>query len=125
MVTDLSRTAAAELVDAGEVTVDGRVVTSRAHRVPEGAVVDVNSDGRSPSPDRWRTRRSSLHFVHVDADVVVVDKQPGLVVHPGAGNDTGTLVNGLLAHFPGDRHGGPARPARHRAPARQGHTPGC
>ena len=39
-------------------------------------------------------------IVHVDDDVVVVDKPAGLVVHPGAGNPDGTLVNGLLARFP-------------------------
>ena len=38
--------------------------------------------------------------VHVDDDVIVVDKPPGLVVHPGAGNPDGTLVNGLLHRFP-------------------------
>ena len=38
--------------------------------------------------------------VHVDDDVIVVDKPAGLVVHPGAGNPDGTLVNGLLARFP-------------------------
>ena len=39
-------------------------------------------------------------IVHVDDDVIVIDKPAGLVVHPGAGNATGTLVNGLLAQFP-------------------------
>jgi len=100
MVTDLSRTAAAELVDAGEVTVDGRVVTARSHRVPEGAIVEVDSDGPVAPVGPVGDAGVELHLVHVDDDVVVVDKQPGLVVHPGAGNHDGTLVNGLLARFP-------------------------
>jgi 23S rRNA pseudouridine1911/1915/1917 synthase len=41
-----------------------------------------------------------VDVVYEDADVLVVDKPPGLVVHPGAGNQTGTLVNGLLARYP-------------------------
>ncbi|MFP5489137.1 MAG: RluA family pseudouridine synthase, partial [Acidimicrobiia bacterium] len=60
---------------------------------------------QAPGPD------PSVEFavVHVDDDVIVVDKPAGLVVHPGAGNPDGTLVNGLLARFPeiatvGDPH---------------------
>jgi 23S rRNA pseudouridine1911/1915/1917 synthase len=41
-----------------------------------------------------------LDLVHVDDHVIVVDKQPGLVVHPGAGNPTGTLAHGIVARFP-------------------------
>ena len=51
----------------------------------------------------------------------MVDKPAGLVVHPGAGNPTGTLVQGLLARYPELAVGGRPGPARHRAPARQGH----
>ena len=50
-------------------------------------------------------------MVHADADVIVVDKPAGLVVHPGAGNEGGTLVNGLLHAFPElAAVGDPARP---------------
>ncbi len=56
-----------------------------------------------------------------DDDVVVVAKPAGLVVHPGAGNATGTLVNGLLARFPEIATvGDPMRPG-HRAPPRPRH----
>ena len=51
---------------------------------------------RSPGP----SRTSTCAVVHDDDAVIVVDKPAGLVVHPGAGNPTGTLVNGLLARFP-------------------------
>ena len=40
----------------------------------------------------------ALHIVHEDKDLIVIDKPAGLVVHPGAGNETGTLVNALIAH---------------------------
>lgn len=53
-----------------------------------------------------------LNIVYEDEDVVVIEKQPGLVVHPGVGNWTGTLVNGLLYHFQGmkTRDGQEAKP---------------
>jgi 23S rRNA pseudouridine1911/1915/1917 synthase len=65
-----------------------------------GQVVEVDPDAfpttGPPGPDR------SVEFtvVHVDDTVIVVDKPPGLVVHPGPGNADGTLVNGLLARYP-------------------------
>ena len=59
--------------------------------------------------------------VHVDDDVIVVDKPAGLVVHPGAGHPDGTLVNGLLARFPEIAGvGEPHRPG-HRPPPRRRH----
>lgn len=53
-----------------------------------------------------------LNIVYEDEDVIVIEKQPGLVVHPGVGNWTGTLVNGLLYHFQGmkTRDGQEAKP---------------
>jgi 23S rRNA pseudouridine1911/1915/1917 synthase len=53
-----------------------------------------------------------INIVYEDEDVLVVEKQPGLVVHPGVGNWTGTLVNGLLYHFQGmkTRGGEEAKP---------------
>ena len=59
-----------------------------------------------------------LKIVHEDADVIVIDKPAGLVVHPGAGQPDRTLLNALLAHAPA--LAGVPR-AGHRAPARQGH----
>ena len=75
----------------------------------------------------WCPRRESLAFrpeamalaiVFEDEHLLVLDKPAGLVVHPAAGNWSGTLLNGLLAHH-ADAATAAAR--RHRAPARQGH----
>ena len=87
------------------------------------------TDPRSPAGRRraWRPSRASASRSSTPTTTVaVVDKPAGLVVHPGAGHDEGTLVGGLLARFPdlaaaGGRGRVPTRPARHRAPARQGH----
>jgi 23S rRNA pseudouridine1911/1915/1917 synthase len=54
-----------------------------------------------PAPDAVpRAQRMPLKVVHEDAELIVIDKPAGLVVHPGAGQPDGTLMNGLLAHAP-------------------------
>jgi len=100
LVAGCSRAEAAALVDAGAVAVGGRAVTTRSHRVVEGDVLDVEvppapaDDGPAPDP------AVPVPVVYEDADLVVVDKPAGLVVHPGAGQPAGTLVHGLLARYP-------------------------
>ena len=100
LVTDASRSDAAALVNAGGVLVDGEVITSGKQRLQLGQVIDVDESklpiAEAPAAD------PTIEFtvVYDDADVIVVDKPAGLVVHPGAGNASGTLVNGLLARYP-------------------------
>ena len=99
LVADVSRSVAARLVAEGGVRLDGAVITSGARRVATGEslAVDVGSrDDPVPLPDM------DVGFTPVfeDQDVIVVDKPAGLVVHPGAGHDRATLVNGLLARYP-------------------------
>jgi 23S rRNA pseudouridine1911/1915/1917 synthase len=100
MMTDLSRSDAAKTIAAAGVEVDGEIALSGKVRLVEGHVVTVDPAkypvDELPGPD------DSIEFgiVHADDQVIVVDKPPGLVVHPGAGNPTGTLANGLLAKFP-------------------------
>ncbi|MGH9301082.1 MAG: RluA family pseudouridine synthase [Acidimicrobiales bacterium] len=99
-LTDLPRSAVADLVSSGCVLVGGRIVVQRSERVHEEAWLEVNTQGanqsRSPVPDD----RVEFEVVHADEDLIIVDKPAGLVVHPGAGNPAGTLVNGLLRRFP-------------------------
>ncbi|HEV7525582.1 MAG TPA: RluA family pseudouridine synthase [Acidimicrobiia bacterium] len=110
-LTGWPRAAVQQLIDAGGVLVDGRVV-AKSHRLQEGSVLEVleepplESDFRpEPEPD------VAVDARFVDDDVVVVAKPAGLVVHPGAGHASGTLVNGLLARFPGiESIGDPLRP---------------
>ena len=87
------------LIDGGGVLVDGRPV-SKSHRLHEGDVLEVLDE---PPPDTDRLPEADptveLDLRHTDDDVIVVAKPAGLVVHPGAGHATGTLVNGLLARF--------------------------
>ncbi len=99
MVANVSRAAAAQLIAAGRVLVDGAPVVAGRTPLREGATLSVLLAGARDSgvaPD------SDVRFVvvHEDDLVAVVDKPAGLVVHPGAGHDSGTLVGGLLARFP-------------------------
>jgi len=102
MVTSASRAEAADLVSSGKVRVDGSVVTTRSRRLEEGQRVEADTAGLLA--DRSAGVRPEpgvdVDVVHEDEGVIVVDKPAGLVVHPGAGNDTGTLVAGLLARYP-------------------------
>jgi len=109
-VTGVSRSVAASLIDSGAVELDGRVERSAKVRVVEGASLTVEVPDEQPHrviPDTT----IAIDVVHEDADVLVVDKPAGVVVHPGAGNSSGTLVHGLVARFPEIATvGDPARP---------------
>ena len=100
LLGDVSRSRASAALEAERVTLDGKVVTLRSHRVREGEELTVTGferdDVGAPDPDAT----VPVVLLHADEDVLVVDKPAGLVVHPGAGNRTGTLVNGLLASHP-------------------------
>jgi 23S rRNA pseudouridine1911/1915/1917 synthase len=112
LIGDLSRAEAAATIVAGGVRVDGAPADSGKIRLQEGQVVEVDPSA-VPQP-LVPTADPDVAFgvVYEDADVIVVDKPAGLVVHPGAGNMDGTLVSGLLARYPDiDGVGGdPIRP---------------
>ncbi|MCB0972137.1 MAG: RluA family pseudouridine synthase, partial [Acidimicrobiales bacterium] len=100
MLTDCSRAEAAELVADGAVQVDGEVVTRGADRLAVGMQVDIEVPAATRAELPASDPTVALAVVHEDPDVVVIDKPADLVVHPGAGNPDGTLVNGLLARYP-------------------------
>jgi 23S rRNA pseudouridine1911/1915/1917 synthase len=100
LVCDCSRAEATELVRSGGATVGGVAVRKGSHRLAEGDLVVVLADPHRPEPLPTPDEAVEVRVVHEDADVVVVDKPAGLVVHPGPGHDVGTLVHGLLARYP-------------------------
>lgn len=103
----LSRSQVQRLIAEGRVTVDGRQLRP-SHRLMAGQVVAVSLP--DPTSDRLVPQPMQLVIVHEDADVVVVDKPPGVTVHPAAGQTDGTLANGLLARYPEmEEFGGPGR----------------
>jgi 23S rRNA pseudouridine1911/1915/1917 synthase len=111
MVADVSRTEASRLVSDGAVVVDGSVVQRGADRVGTGAVLEVTAPEADDAALPVADASVEVRVVYQDDQVLVVDKPADLVVHPGAGNPSGTLVNGLLARF-GDLAGvgDPQRP---------------
>lgn len=110
MLANTSRAEAANLVDGGSVTVSGRVVTVRSRRLNAGEVVEFDR----PESDRAALTGDPgvpVSVVYENRDLIVVDKPAGIVVHPGAGQAHGTLVEGLLARYPElDSVGDPERP---------------
>ncbi len=78
------------------MTVEGAVVTSGSHKLKGGERIEIAiPEAAAPVPV---AENIPLNLVHEDDDLIVIDKPAGLVVHPGAGNETGTLVNALIAH---------------------------
>src|SRR3954447_20519559 len=87
-----SRAKAQRLIDAGLVTVDGQAKPKR-HRVRTGEVVEVADEPPAPAPGR--PADVPLAIAYEDDALLVVDKPPGLVVHPAPGHPTGTLAQAL------------------------------
>jgi 23S rRNA pseudouridine1911/1915/1917 synthase len=98
MVTEASRARVRTLIDGGHVRIGGVVVTKSAQRVRAGDEIVVEFEEEVPAVRADST--IELTIVHEDDDVVVIDKPPGLVVHPGAGHRDDTLVSALLARYP-------------------------
>lgn len=93
-----SRGFAAELIRIGRIRVfDG--VKKAGYRVRIGD--EISADIPPPAEAAYGPESIPLHILHEDAALVVINKQPGLVVHPSPGHASGTLVNALLHHCPG------------------------
>jgi 23S rRNA pseudouridine1911/1915/1917 synthase len=95
-IDDLSRSRLKTLILAGHVVIGARTIRDPGHRVNAGdEVMVVVPQAQTAEP---QAEDIPLAIVHEDDDIIVIDKPPGLVVHPAAGNWTGTLVNALVAH---------------------------
>jgi 23S rRNA pseudouridine1911/1915/1917 synthase len=95
-IADLSRSRLKALILAGDVAIGGRTIRDPGHHVNVGDAVMV--DVPAPEPAEPEPESIPLDVVFEDDEIVVIDKPRGLVVHPAAGNWTGTLVNALIAH---------------------------
>jgi 23S rRNA pseudouridine1911/1915/1917 synthase len=93
---DVSRSRFKALVEAGAVAVDGGVVTDASRRVVAGARLALDMPPAEPAEPAGED--IPLTVVYEDEHLIVIDKPAGLVVHPAAGNWTGTLVNALIHH---------------------------
>lgn len=94
-VADLTRAAAQRLIETGNVTVQGKC-EKPSLKLKGGEEVVVSIPPAAPAEPL--PEEINLDIRYEDHDVIVVNKPPGMVVHPAAGNYTGTLVNALLGH---------------------------
>jgi 23S rRNA pseudouridine1911/1915/1917 synthase len=108
--TDLSRERVKALIAGGKVELDGRIANSASTKAQVGSSFSIHV----PPPDNPQAvpQDIPISIVYEDEHLVVVDKPAGMVVHPAAGNQDGTLVNALLHHCAGQLSGigGVARP---------------
>jgi 23S rRNA pseudouridine1911/1915/1917 synthase len=109
-VADLSRSRLKDLILAGEVAIGARTIRDPGHRVNAGDVIALSVP--APQPAVPQPEPIPLAVVYEDDAIIVIDKPKGLVVHPAAGNWSGTLVNALVAHCGASLSGigGVARP---------------
>ena len=92
----LSRTRLKRLILEGRVRLGARTIGDPGLRVKPGDRIEVNVP--PPEPAKPKAEAIPLQVVYEDGELIVIDKPAGLVVHPAAGNRTGTLVNALIAH---------------------------
>ena len=96
-VAGVTRSRAGALIREGRVTVDGAAQEKTGFRLKAGMAVGVEVPAAAPAAAR--AEDIDLEIVYQDADLAVVYKPSGMVVHPAAGNETGTMVNALLKHL--------------------------
>ena len=96
---DLSRSYIQKLIGEGHITVN-RILAKNKYLVKEGDVIDVTL----PEAKLLSTKPENipLEIIYEDKHLLVVNKPQDMVVHPGSGNDSGTLVNALLYHCKGN-----------------------
>jgi 23S rRNA pseudouridine1911/1915/1917 synthase len=92
----LSRSRLKALILAGSVTLRGTPVRDPAYHVMSGDTITIHVPEAAPPEPAGED--IALNIVYEDDDIIVIDKPKGLVVHPAAGHETGTLVNALIAH---------------------------
>ena len=94
---ELSRSYAVKLIEKGNVKINGETVTSKKQKISEGDNVEIDV----PEPELLKVEAEDipLEIVYEDDDVAVINKPRGMVVHPGPGNYSGTLVNAIMYHM--------------------------
>ena len=94
---ELSRSYAVKLIEKGRVNVNGNKKKKKKFAVSEGDTITI--DMPEPEPLEITAENIPLDIVYEDDDVAVINKPRGMVVHPGPGNASGTLVNAIMYHM--------------------------
>lgn len=98
LFTDFSRSRIKEWLLAGNISVNGTVITKPRTRVLGGEVIVVKAELEDEG--RWIAQDIPLNIVYEDDDILVINKPRDFVVHPGAGTPDSTVLNALLHHYP-------------------------
>ena len=98
MFPEYSRSRLKDWILAGSVSVNGDVITKAREKMYGGESIEINAE---IEPEvRFAPQEIELNIVYEDDDIIVINKPAGFVVHPGAGNPDGTVLNALLHHCP-------------------------
>lgn len=102
--TELTRSAAVRLIESGEVLLEGASgKLSKNYKLRDGDAITVSIP--APEPSDAMPENIPIDVIYEDADIIVVNKAEGMVVHPAPGNPNGTLVNALLYYCEGQLSG--------------------
>ncbi|MER3433774.1 MAG: RluA family pseudouridine synthase [Leptolyngbya sp. ERB_1_1] len=93
---DLSRSRIQKLIELGHVQVNGKLCQSKKAEVEDGDLIQIELP--EVQPLELKPEAIALDILYEDDSLIIVNKPAGMVVHPSAGHETGTLVNALLAH---------------------------
>lgn len=94
---DITRSKIQELIQSGYVLLNNYAITNNSYKIKLGDSIEIQIP--PPRPTELKPEKMDLDIVYEDEYLAIINKPPGLVIHPGAGNHNFTLVNGLLAHF--------------------------
>lgn len=95
---DYSRSRLKVWIDDSRVKVNGKIVNKAREKVFGGEQIEINAEIEEEI--RFDPQNIPLNIVYEDEDIIVINKPKNLVVHPGAGNPDGTVLNALLYHYP-------------------------
>ncbi len=95
---DYSRSRIQQWIKNGDVTIDEQKITKPRQKVQGGEMVSIHAELETVIP--WQGEDLPINIVYEDDDLIILNKAAGMVVHPAAGNWSGTLLNALLHHDP-------------------------
>lgn len=102
-IEGLTRTKIKNLMESGQISLNGKKFENASHKIKAGEVYTILIP--PPEPSTMQAKDIPLDIVYEDKYLLVINKQAGLTVHPGAGNHSDTLVNALLSHCKGSLSG--------------------
>jgi len=97
LMPDYSRSRLQQWIKQGQATVNGKTLKPK-EKVKVNDLIEVQAELESQGD--WEAEDIPLDIVYQDDDILIINKPANMVVHPAAGNYSGTLVNALLYHFP-------------------------